>query len=94
MSYPKALMDALEARCDGMCERCETKPAGNVHHRLLKSRGGKDTPENCVAVCGTGTTGCHGWIHGHPAEATATGWMVPSWLDPAMVPAIPLSGQR
>jgi hypothetical protein len=43
-------------------------------------------PCNLIDVCGTGTTGCHGWIHAHPAEAYRLGFLVKSGQDPALVP--------
>jgi hypothetical protein len=36
-----------------------------LHHRQPRGRGGPDTAENLIAVCGgaTGSEGHHGWIH-------------------------------
>ena len=56
--------------------------AWDCHHRQLRSRGGPDTPGNLVALC----PGCHTWVHGNPAAATAIGFMVPSWADPDHIP--------
>lgn len=81
---------ALIERSGGVCERCRAKRGESVHHRKLRSRGGQHTLDNCVFACGSGTTGCHGWMHANPAEATATGWMVPSWEDPATITPTPL----
>lgn len=39
-----------------------------------------------MLLCGSGTTGCHGWVHGHPAEAYRLGLLVHSWHEPAAVP--------
>jgi hypothetical protein len=41
-------------------------------------------------VCGTGTTGCHGWIGASPEEARDAGWVVSlnSIEDTAEVPMI------
>jgi len=41
---------------------------------------------NLLTLCGSGTTGCHGWVEAHPQDATMSGWSVPSWADPATVP--------
>ena len=49
--------------------------ASHVHHRLRRSQGGKDVPENFVAVC----VRCHDLIHREPKWAYANGWMVRSW---------------
>jgi hypothetical protein len=37
-------------------------------------------------VCGSGTTGCHGWIEHHPDKAGKEGWHVRPWEDPDEVP--------
>lgn len=55
------------ARIPGVCEQWAT----NAHHVVLRSRGGDDG--RTLPVCGSGTTGCHGWIHAHPAEALERG---------------------
>ena len=59
---------------------------GSRHHRLLRSRGGGDEISNRVLLCGSGTTGCHGWVHANPAEATDLGFMVPTGVQPAAHP--------
>jgi hypothetical protein len=54
----------------------------SFHHRVLRSQGGPDTPDNLLLVSGTGTTGEHGWIHANVAHARAAGLIVPSWSTP------------
>lgn len=61
--------------------------ATNFQHRKNRSQGGAWVPSNGLDVCGSGTTGCHGWIHANPAEAYARGWSVKSTDDPAVVPS-------
>lgn len=39
-----------------------------------------------VYVCGTGTTGCHGWIEEHPNDAGKEGFHVRPWEHPDEVP--------
>lgn len=70
------------------CARCGVViwSNGSRHHRKLRSRGGADAADNLILACGSGTTGCHGWMHANPAEATLLGFIVPSWADPATVP--------
>jgi len=41
---------------------------------------------NLIAVCGSGTTGCHGWIENHRGESYRRGWLVHTNVDPATVP--------
>lgn len=57
-----------------------------MHHRKKRGQGGLWTPENIVAVCGDGTTGCHGWCEHHPAKAAAKGFHVRPWDDPGQIP--------
>ena len=87
MSYAKACR-IVDERSDRRCERCghPVQVGGSHHHRLLRSRGGGNSPQNIVFLCGSGTTGCHGWAHANPASATEQGWMLPSKTDPARAP--------
>jgi len=75
------VMDRARGRCeyvvvswspsDKRSDRCPF-PAVEVHHRLRRSQGGTDTPDNLVALCAT----CHHErIHGHPEAAYAAGWL-------------------
>lgn len=81
-------------RQDYRCIRCsepiegERGVAWSAHHRRPRGMGGSrrddtDTPVNLLAVCGSGTTGCHGYIESHRAEALTNGWLVPQSADPA-----------
>lgn len=54
------------------CWRCGKSDPVHAHHRLPKSQGGKDTPENCLVLCLT----CHVYVHDHPTESYATGAML------------------
>lgn len=36
-----------------------------MHELVFRSLGGKVSRTNSVAVCGSGTTGCHGHLQGH-----------------------------
>lgn len=86
------------ARARDRCEadgwlpgRCA--PGLNAHHRLPTGNGGPDTLENLVALCGSGTTGHHAYVHDHPTESYENGLLirtsagppterwVPPWLD-------------
>jgi hypothetical protein len=80
----------------GRCVRCGIGLAGLVisyscHHRLLRSQGGYDEPANRIMLCGTGTTGCHGWAHHNRDAARPGGYiLLPTTdgrtTDPATVP--------
>ena len=41
---------------------------------------------NGVLVCGSGTTGCHGWIETHRTDALELGWLVRQGANPANIP--------
>jgi hypothetical protein len=60
------------------CERCgvTVADARELHPHELRTRGqgGSLTdPANIRLVCGDP---CHRWIHDHPTEAYATGWLI------------------
>ena len=89
-----AWRDAAMEAADWMCERCG-RPATNVHHRRPRGMGGtKDPtihdPSNLVALCGSGTTGCHGWIESNRAQARWEGWLISrhDTRSPADIPII------
>jgi hypothetical protein len=73
-------------RASARCERCGRAPATNWHHRRKRSAGGLWTPENGMALCGTGTTGCHGEVTVNPRISYQQGWSVRSTQDPALAP--------
>lgn len=65
----------LLARCGSRCERCG-RDLGNElerHHRQRREVGG-DRLSNLIAL----HSACHIWIHAHPDEARAQGWIVSS----------------
>jgi len=48
---------------------------------------GINLPSNLLTLCGSGTTGCHGWVEHHPKAAQAHGWSVARYQpDPQSVP--------
>jgi len=83
----KQVAEIVLARAKGYCEACGL-PGDDfaLHHRKLKSRGGKDEVANLIAVHHK----CHNLgtfsIHLNPEKATMKGWMVPSWAEPAEYP--------
>lgn len=78
--------ETLRARSLGVCELCGAATATNFHHRKNRSQGGKNNLANALHLCGSGTTGCHGLVTQHPADAYTNGWSVRSGFDPATVP--------
>lgn len=41
---------------------------------------GGHTTDVLILLCGSGTTGCHGWVHANPMKARAAGLIVPTWV--------------
>jgi len=82
----KLIAQKVLKRAKGYCERCGKMTDLALHHRKLKSRGGKDEVSNLVAICHP----CHNLatdsIHLNPAKATLKGWMIPSYADTQMYP--------
>lgn len=67
-------------RC-AMCGRPQMGQ-GQVHHRQLRSQGGRHIVENGILLC----LWCHGWVHANVRAAIESGYILPSWIeDPAMV---------
>ena len=52
----------------------------------------RHSPANIVELCGSGTTGCHGWVHQHVKEAERLGLIVPLGADPRDVPVFDWRG--
>ncbi|UOE45495.1 HNH endonuclease [Agromyces larvae] len=76
------------------CVRCGAFfIVGSRHHRQRRGSG-DHTPPNLILLCGTGTTGCHGWVHAHPQRARANGWIVPveNRADPTEIPVLVFPG--
>lgn len=38
-------------------------------------------PRNLVTLCGSGTTGCHGWVESQRDRARQLGWLIDSLSD-------------
>lgn len=92
LAYIRAL---AYSRSRGYCELCggQLPASWALHHRKLRSRGGKDEIANFVALHHE----CHNLgtksVHLNPAKATETGHIVPSWEDPAECPVMLPSGE-
>lgn len=78
------LVDARDRRCCIICgQPLEQALAASRHHRRMRSHSfpGLHETSNLIDVCGSGSTGCHGLIHGDPGFAYSQGWLVHSWDD-------------
>lgn len=103
MSPPTPVRAAVLARARFRCERCGESLIGplgySLQHRRARGMGGSkrpdtDGPTNLAALDGSATTGCHGWVESHPAQALYEGWRVPQGTDPAEVPVLLLGERR
>lgn len=81
------------ARHGYRCTRCDMPIAGergrdwSLQHRRPRAMGGsraEDTnaPQNLIPLDGSGSTGCHGHVESHRAEALTFGWLLPQGADP------------
>ena len=91
--------DIVLMRAKFRCEICGSPLMQmSIHHRKPRRMGGTRDPEinsaaNLMAVCGSGTTGCHGWLESHRAEAKEKGYLVSQWDEPSKV-AVLILGQK
>ena len=95
---PATCRTLVDARDNGLCQRCWL-PVGSRHHRKPRGMGGRNRadanrPSNVVTLCGSGTTGCHGWVEQHRAEGYAAGWLLHDWDDPQHTAALDLQGRH
>ena len=61
--YNRLVVDLIVNRAKGLCEKCHQLPDWrglSGHHKILRSQGGEDTPENLIILCGF----CHSAEHG------------------------------
>ena len=77
------------ARDLGACVRCGRHVAHlargiawSIHHRRPRGAGGTvlawvSAAANLIILCGSGTTGCHGWVESNRKDARAAGYLVP-----------------
>lgn len=93
----QATVDAVLQRDGYQCVRCGGALWGDrgehwsIQHRRARGNGGTqrpdaNAPQTLIATCGSATTGCHGHIEAHPAEAEAHGWRIANADDPLLKP--------
>lgn len=93
MPIPKRTVELVYSRAGYACERCGTNESRfwSIHHRRPRGMGGTkrsdtNTASNLILVCGSGTTGCHGWIESNRAEALGLGLLVHQFISPLGAP--------
>lgn len=74
-----------------VCVRCGRPDGLTTQHRVGRGMGGTrqmwvNQPANLITLCGSGTTGCHGWVEANPWEAMRLGLSVSRYADPQTVP--------
>jgi hypothetical protein len=79
-------------RCGGACHGSRGVD-WSVQHRRARGMGGTrrpDTnePQSLILLCGSATTGCHGWAESNRTAALSNGWAVKSNSDPLQVPVL------
>ena len=74
------------------CEYCggPLNPC-SIHHRRPRQMGSTkadwiNRPENLLALCGSGTTGCHGYFESHRTEGYSIGVLLRQGLWPWETP--------
>lgn len=77
----------VRERDDWRCVRCAAVGLLSTQHRIARGMGGSsdpriNQPSNLITLCGSGTTGDHGWVEAHPDLAKAVGLACPRWADP------------
>lgn len=93
-----SVYDVVTHRDQGACQRCGQRSGPmSRHHRKPRGMGGRSKsdalrPSNVVLLCGTGTTGCHGWVESHRGQAFGEGWLVHDWNDPVDVAVMTFNG--
>ena len=96
-----ALRELVAVRDGHWCARCGrsiTNVPASVHHRRARGMGGtldprSNDPRNLVRLCGTGTTGCHGWIESNRLRAIEQGWLIRAYHELER-PMVTLTGVR
>jgi hypothetical protein len=89
---------------DGMkcvsCGRFVDRSNYSIHHRMPRGMGGTRNPEvnlpaNLLTLCGSGTTGCHGWLESHRVKANEWGYLIRrGTASPSFEPVLTADGWR
>lgn len=90
MTIPAGVVSAVKRRSNGICEACADGRAEHIHHRKLRSQGGKHLVDNLLHACSE----CHRTIHDNPAESYDRGLLVHSWDEPDSVDVVPYYFER
>lgn len=100
MAKPKLKVDeetrfVVFARANYRCERCNKQLHGvfgvSVHHRRPRMMGGSKNerlhlPANLIVLCGSGTSGCHGWVESYRDKAREHGYLIQKVDSAELIP--------
>ena len=89
-AIPLAIRRAVWARSGYYCEACGGPGAVHLHHRKLRSQGGRHEATNLMHV----HLSCHESIHAHPTRSYLLGHLVHSYDDPADAPIISMLSRK
>jgi 5-methylcytosine-specific restriction endonuclease McrA len=78
---PAKVRAAVHERSGGVCEFCRAYRAEHVHHRLMRSQGGKHELPNLIDLC----TLCHHYAH-HATDRYDLCLLLRRGSDPATMP--------
>jgi hypothetical protein len=89
--FSERARQAVYTRSDHRCAGCGRSSPLTVQHRRARGMGGSSSvvighPANGVALEGSGTTGCHGWVEHHPDDAALLGYRLTPGEDPLEAP--------
>lgn len=91
----RATVDLIWYRDNSRCLRCGVGlyPGAehSIHHRIPRGMGGTRSaainhPTNLMLLCGSGVTGCHGWVESNRDAARNIGFLVRVDDDPETIP--------
>lgn len=87
---PSRTRELISRRDGTQCFRCGCGGAHELHHRRRRRDGGHHL-SNLIRLCTT----CHQWVHAHPDEARAGGWIVSAYVaNPAVIPVRHYTGDQ
>jgi len=61
----KKLQQSVVLRDNFSCQVCKRYTLAPPHHIVFKSRGGHDSMENLITLCGPMENDCHRKVHDH-----------------------------
>lgn len=94
----EAARNIVRTRDGSRCQMCGCSivdAPSSIHHRRRRGMGGSallERPSNLVRLCGTGTTGCHGFVESNRTQSTTRGWLLGFLDNPEEIPLLCFDG--